>query len=125
MEIEYKSKAWLMMQFLNDFGPQQREQLTGDDTTALGIVKDLMKTRFMCKVDGGLVGLSLRGKTKLQNVNRDASTKDLEIVGPRTYRSTGTYEGKELGRNCVRPGAYDAYELPSLMGGKRVERRAA
>lgn len=31
-----------------------------------------------------------------------------------------TYDGAELGKTCMRPGAYDAYTLPSLMGGKKV-----
>ena len=32
----------------------------------------------------------------------------------------GTYDGKELGRTCLREGAYDAYELPSLYGRRRL-----
>lgn len=30
------------------------------------------------------------------------------------------YDAAELGRTCMRPGAYDAYMLPSVLGGKRV-----
>lgn len=30
--------------------------------------------------------------------------------------ATGTYMGEELGRTCFRPGAYDAFLLPSRMG---------
>lgn len=33
--------------------------------------------------------------------------------------ATGTYDGKELTRTCLRPGAYDAYDKPSLLGTKR------
>lgn len=31
---------------------------------------------------------------------------------------SGTYTCPELGRTCHRPGAYDAFELPSLMGSR-------
>lgn len=128
MEIEYKSKAWLMMQFLHDFGPQRREQLAGEDPTALGIMKAMLASRLFCQCEDKLIGLSLRGKNRLQKINQEAATNDLEIVERRTHTTgsaSGTYDGKELGRTCVRPGAYDAYELPSLIGGKRIKRRAA
>jgi len=31
--------------------------------------------------------------------------------------STGSYDGKELTRTCLRPGAYDYMDCPSLMAG--------
>lgn len=31
--------------------------------------------------------------------------------------TTGTYDGKELTRTCLRPGAYDYMDCPSLMAG--------
>ena len=31
-----------------------------------------------------------------------------------------TYQGQELHRDCVRPGAYDAIDAPSLRNGQRV-----
>lgn len=31
----------------------------------------------------------------------------------------GTYKGEELGHTCLRPGAYDAFLLPSIQGGRR------
>jgi hypothetical protein len=34
----------------------------------------------------------------------------------------GFYDGKELTRTCMRPGAYDFLEYPSLMGDKRFYR---
>lgn len=30
--------------------------------------------------------------------------------------TTGPYDGRELTRTCLRPGAYDAYDKPSLFG---------
>lgn len=45
---------------------------------------------------------------------------------------SGAYACPELGRTCFRPGAYDAFELPSLIGsrlhfpdGRVIERTAA
>lgn len=37
----------------------------------------------------------------------------------------GTYQGAEMGRTCHRPGAYDAYDLPSVFGTQRVLPRGA
>lgn len=37
--------------------------------------------------------------------------------------TTGTYTGAELARCTHRPGAMDAYELPSIAMGRRVEPR--
>jgi len=33
---------------------------------------------------------------------------------------SGTYDGKELGRTCHRPGAYDFMSIPSMRSGQRV-----
>lgn len=46
------------------------------------------------------------------------------VVPHRLFNPTGTYCGRELKLNSMRPGAYDAYNLPSLVNGKRVERKA-
>lgn len=125
MEIEYKDKAWHILQALHDFGPQRRDQLIGGDTHAADCVKSLMATRYLRRVDEHVVDISARGKAKLRSITANAQPYVGEIVKPRTHQGGGIYDGKELGRTCVRPGAYDAYELPSLMGGKRIERRAA
>lgn len=34
----------------------------------------------------------------------------------------GSYDGKELTRTCMRPGAYDFLQYPSLMGNERIYR---
>lgn len=42
---------------------------------------------------------------------------------PRTVNNATTrenYQGHELHRDCVRPGAYDAIDAPSLRNGQRV-----
>ncbi len=45
-------------------------------------------------------------------------------AAPRTRMGSGTYSGAELQPYTGRPGAMDAYALPSLSNGQRVERRA-
>lgn len=46
------------------------------------------------------------------NTTRKRNTADRICTG----NATGTYMGEELGHTCLRPGAYDAYLLPSRMG---------
>jgi hypothetical protein len=49
------------------------------------------------------------------------NTKPKNPAEPPVRNSTaqGTYDGKELTRTCLRPGAYDAYDKPSLLGNQR------
>lgn len=47
--------------------------------------------------------------------------KVLERIAAGTTK--GTYDGKEMGETCLRPGAYDYKKYPSLMGGVRVFQR--
>jgi len=47
------------------------------------------------------------------------------VAGKRTIGQgtpAGRYEGDELRSFAARPGAMDAFDLPSLMGGQRVYR---
>lgn len=41
------------------------------------------------------------------------------VAGPRAFFPTGIYDGAELSRQPVRPGAQDAYRMPSLFNGRR------
>jgi len=45
--------------------------------------------------------------------NKFKPSKDKICAGT----TTGTYDGKELTRTCLRPGAYDYMDCPSLMAG--------
>lgn len=122
MEIEYKEKAWLILQALQDFGPQRREQIVGDDSIAAQEFRNLMSHRLIRRVDDHVVEISTRGKSVLRAVTLSAQEYLGEVAGARTHQGSGNYEGKELGKTCHRPGAYDAYSLPSLFAGKRVTR---
>ena len=53
-----------------------------------------------------------------------AATTGTAPTPPRTRMGSGTYSGAELQPYTGRPGAMDAYALPSLSNGQRVERRA-
>lgn len=125
MDIEYKDKAWLILHALQEFGPQRRDQIVGNDDYAAEQLRALMTKRYLRRVDDHVVDISARGKAKLRLVTANSSAYVGDLVAPRTHQGRGTYDGRELGRTCVRPGAYDAYELPSLIGSKRVSRRAA
>lgn len=124
MKIEYKDKAWHILQALQDCGPQRREQVIGDDPYAAERVKDLMAKRLLRRVDEHVIDITLRGRALLKEVT-EAARPHGEIAGARTHQGAGIYDGRELGRTCVRPGAYDAYKLPSLIGSQRVTRGAA
>lgn len=57
------------------------------------------------------------------NLRMGDAFKNLKIEGsaaPRSQANRVDYDGKELGRTCYRPGAYDAYDLPSIIGPQRV-----
>jgi hypothetical protein len=53
-----------------------------------------------------------------------AATTGSAPTPPRTRMGSGTYTGAELQPYTGRPGAMDAYALPSLSDGQRVPRRA-
>jgi hypothetical protein len=60
------------------------------------------------------------GEAQLKaGVTRTAAVKRAEVF------ERPNYEGPELGKTCNRPGAYDAFELPSLMYGRPVYRKDA
>lgn len=129
MSIEYKSKAWLIMQCLKDFGPQPRHQLTvtNSDEEAIHAIKRLLDCNFVRLV--GAPGercydLTLQGARKLRAVN--LQNPDQHVAGPREvglWLHDQDYQGHELKRTCMRPGAYDAFDKPSLISGKRVYRK--
>ena len=51
-----------------------------------------------------------------------ARKKPLEVPTGKITNGTviGAYDGRELGRTCHRPGAYDFMDIPSLRNGERV-----
>jgi hypothetical protein len=125
--ILYKSKTWLVMQCLKDFGDLHRDELTaqGSDEKAAASIRTLMRTGYVKVLDNGLLHLTLAGLRKLREVT-EAANPPAAVASKRTI-SNGTttepYLGENMGRTCLRPGAYDAFEKPSLMMGQRVYRK--
>lgn len=120
--IPYKGKTWLIMQCLKDFGDQYFEQLThhGQDEEAVSSMRTLMRMSYVKRLDDGSVRLTLAGLRTLRAIN-DEANPGAGVAGKREIAggsSTETYKGEGMGRTCGRAGAYDAYELPSLIMGR-------
>lgn len=126
MKLIYKSRAWLILQCLKDFGPQARTHLTtsGTDTEALAAIRRLSDAGFIRLDSEACYFITTSGRKRLFQVNTENAPRD-EIAGKRdrSWVEDDTYKGLELRRTCMRPGAYDAFEKPSLMGSRRVYRK--
>jgi hypothetical protein len=125
--IEYKSRTWLVMQCLKDFGPQERSFLIGspDDKQAANSIVTLLRTGYIKRIENDLLDITRAGAHKLRQINEAVSPSG-DAAGKRTHTNgvmTDAYQAPELRRTCQRPGAYDAFELPSLMGGQLHYRR--
>lgn len=121
MNIEYRDTAWMLLMILKECGTQTRAQLVGDHSESKEALTNLLRAGYARLNQDLDVILTPSGSRKLRIVN-DANDPR-PVAGKRTYVAHGFYDGKELRRTCLREGAYDAYELPSLMDGKRYERR--
>lgn len=125
MIIDYKDTAWRLLQTLKECGSSTREALTGEDEYTKGIFSDLRRAGLVRITIDGLVVLAPAGSKRLRLIN-EAQGGPLQFAGKRlisTGTVSGAYDGKELRRTCLRPGAYDAFEQPSLIGGERHYRR--
>lgn len=125
--ILYKSRSWLVLQCLNDFGPQQKSQIVGntEDKNTLISVNTLLRAGYLKLMPDNSVELTRHGLRKLREIN-EAEHPSQNTACKRTYTNgmmTDNYEAPELRRTCLRPGAYDAFELPSLIAGHRHYRR--
>jgi hypothetical protein len=125
--ILYKSRSWLVLQCLKDFGPQQKAQIVGntEDSATLISVNTLLRAGYLRMHPDHSIELTLHGSRKLREIN-DAANPPGDTAGKRTLTAgtvSGNYEAPELRRTCLRPGAYDAFELPSLITGQRHYRK--
>ena len=57
------------------------------------------------------------GRAALARYGREAAQGGTPAAY-RLHSPSGTYDGAELGQTCQRPGAYDAFRHPSLIGGQ-------
>lgn len=128
--LEYKSKHWLILQCLKDFGDTPRGQITGsgEDKESNEAVRTLLRCGMVQQVGFEVLRLSLHGSRALRECNSTiiSACESGVYAGKREISSKmmhGNYEGNELRRTCLRHGAYDAFELPSLLGNERHYRR--
>ena len=90
----------------------RRNKMTGDHLIPMVSCGILNK-------ENGKYTLTADGYWEVAELNNLLEKKRaLPVVPPnRTPRFVGTYTGSELGRTSFRPGAYDAYDKPSIING--------
>ncbi len=125
--LAYGSKQWLILCCLRDFGPQARTDLNhdGQDQEAVTAISILMRAGSIQTTTDKLLAITPAGRRRLERCNREHTATDAPVALPRQVNrfAGGSYTGAELRRTCMRPGAYDAFAKPSLMGERRVYRK--
>lgn len=123
--IEYKDRAWLMLQMLQEAGGQPRDVILadGEELTKQTFIK-LIEAGYLLVNKDGNIRISAHGG-RILRVIADARRAGLPVASKRIVDRKGNYQGEELQRTCVRPGAYDAYDKPSIISGKVVYPRGA
>ena len=122
--FEHKAVALLAK---HDLGSYELRKLAGSTLSMPEVrarLKAMERNKYLLSVGDDSwsitsVGLNLSvmlGPVSAAQAKRKRINADRISNGNTTER----YEGKELGFTCSRPGAYDAYLLPSIMGDKRV-----
>jgi hypothetical protein len=124
-KVEYKSRAWLILQLLREGGAQPRASLVeGEDKDGNTAIGNLLRSKWINVLPDGQLAITFIGVRRLREAN--TASNGLGLVAKRTI-GTGTttepYDGREMRRTCLRPGAYDAFELPSLIGNERHYRK--
>ena len=123
MIIDYKDHAWMVLQILRDYGPQGRTELNiGSEKLTSKSINQLIRAHFATTNIDGLVEITPLGVRELSSINA-SQEEPLPLAGKRTFVVKGNYEGNEMRRTCLRPGAYEAFEKPSLMSGKLYYRK--
>lgn len=123
--LKHGSATWWVLQALRDFGPMTERELlclgTHETPEALTAVRNL---HMVTKNHDSKFELQPKGRNGLNAANKQRwKDHHTTLVGARqlvnaTIRET--YTGAELRPYSGRPGAMDAYNLPSLQGGRRV-----
>lgn len=124
MIIEYKDRAWFILQTLKECGEMSRESLVGGDDYTKTTLANVIRAGLVKPWDSNL-SLTVKGSRQLRRINEEQGGP-VQFAGKRlisTGTVTGAYDGKELRKTCLRAGAYDAFALPSLIGGEHHYRR--
>lgn len=88
------------------------------------VMRGFVKAQPSRKIDGKSTSLYVVTLKGMDALNEHTSAPRGPAAAP--ARASSGYACPELGRTCQRPGAYDAFALPSLIGNeRRVPRSAA
>lgn len=82
---------------------------------ASAIIEQLQIKRYVVRINGKL-SITQAGKELASLIGQRAEP-------PRLDKLKGDFYAPELGRTCLRPGAYDFMDKPSLVAGKPVPYR--
>lgn len=126
--LTHGSATWWVLQALRDFGP-----MTERDLAAMGThetpeaLKAVRKLHMVAKNHDGLFEIQPKGRNALNAANRQRwKDHKTTLAGSRKFVNASNralYDGAELRPNAGRPGAMDAYSLPSRVGDKLVHYR--
>ncbi len=127
-QIKHGSATWWVLQSLRDFGAMTERELlalgTHETPDALQAVRNL---HMVSKNHDSQFELQPKGRNALNAANKARSkSHPTTKAGSRTLvnaSSRAAYDGAELRPYAGRPGAMDAYSLPSLQGEVRVHYR--
>lgn len=126
--LTHGSATWWVLQALRDFGPMTERELvalgTHETADALQAARNL---HMVAKNHDSLFEIQPKGRNALIAANRKRS-KDTKTTtaDSRTLVNAASrrpYDGAELKPYNGRPGAMDAYSLPSRQGERRVHYR--
>jgi len=126
--IKHGTAQWWVLQTLRDFGAMDEAQLnalgTHETPEALKTVRKLL---MVTMAGDGLLEIQPKGRNALASANKQRWKE-----APPTFASSRTlvnaasrelYQANELAPYNGRPGAMDAYSLPSRQGDRRVHYR--
>lgn len=126
--LKHGSAPWWVLQTLRDFGPMTDKELKAMGTHETpAAIKTVQQLHMIAKNHDGVFELQPKGRNALNTANRQR-WKDhrTTLAGSRTTVNAGVrtpYDGAELRPYIGRPGAMDAFKLPSLQGERRVHYR--
>lgn len=127
-QIKHGTAQWWVLQTLRDFGPMAQQSLVtiGTHETAEALAQ-VRKLGMVSRNHDGEFELMPKGRNALSTANKQR-WKEFKptTAGSRTLVNAGSrlpYDGRELQPYAGRPGAMDAYNLPSLQGDRRVHYR--
>jgi len=126
--LKHGSATWWVLQALRDFGAMTERELlalgTHETPDALTAARNL---HMVTKNHEAKFELQPKGRNGLNAANKQRwKDHHTTLVGARRLvnaTSREVYTGVELRPYTGRPGAMDAYNLPSLQGGRRVHYR--